>query len=116
MLPNRFSDTVVPKAEEKLPAEDTGKSKGNIAEENVRGLLEGVLMILQKGHEGVYCVKRLAVGAAGALGRGKKVVPIDFSATEVEDSLFSEHTHGVDESEASVVDRVKGVKGVYCRR
>ena len=75
-------------------------------------------MILQKGHEGVYCVKRLAVGAAGALGRGKKVVPIDFSATEVEDSLFSEHTHGVDESKASVpvVDRVKGVKGVYCRR
>jgi hypothetical protein len=47
VLPNRFSNAVVPsKAKEKLLAEDTGETKGNVAEENVCRLLEGVFAIL----------------------------------------------------------------------
>jgi hypothetical protein len=58
----------------------------------------------------------LAVGPAVALSRGKEVVSIDLSAEGMEDALFPEHTHGVDEGQASIVDRVEDVKrGTFVR-
>ena len=58
----------------------------------------------------------MAVSPAGSLSRGKEVVPIDLSAEGMEDALFPGHTHGVDEGQASIVDRVEDVKrGTFAR-
>jgi hypothetical protein len=56
---------IVPKTEKKLLAEDNreGKrSKRNVTEENICGLLEGVFTILQVGDEGVDGVEGWRLG------------------------------------------------------
>ena len=110
MLPDNIRNAIVSEDKQKLLTKHTRESQRNVPKEDVRGTAEGTLAVEDIGDEGISGIEGLPPGLAGTLSRGEEVMGCHLPLKFRQEAFLPEHAKDITKSNASVVDRMEGVK------